>query len=108
MNPITRTLMVLFSWLCLSMIIAFFLIPDISETPLVFIVDALIVAPLIVVLSFTIDILIHKKWIRNHKMTIIIIYVLFLAYVILNFKWIVIVIEDLIMGTSDYIQVFHQ
>ena len=46
MNPITRTLMVLFSWLCLSMIIAFFLIPDISETPLVFIVDALIVAPL--------------------------------------------------------------
>jgi len=90
------------------MIIAFFLIPDISETPLVFIVDALIVAPLIVVLSFTIDILIHKKWIRNHKMTIIIIYVLFLAYVILNFKWIVIVIEDLIMGTSDYIQVFRQ
>lgn len=90
------------------MIIAFFLIPDISETPLVFIVDALIVAPLIVVLSFTIDILIHKKWIRNHKITIIIIYVLFLAYVILNFKWIVIVIEDLIMGTSDYIQVFHQ
>lgn len=90
------------------MIIAFFLIPDISETPLVFIVDALIVAPLIVVLSFTIDILIHKKWIRNHKITIIIIYVLFLAYVILNFKWIVIVIEDLIMGTSDYIQVFRQ
>lgn len=90
------------------MIIAFSLIPDISETPLVFIVDALIVAPLIVVLSFTIDILIHKKWIRNHKITIIIIYVLFLAYVILNFKWIVIVIEDLIMGTSDYIQVFRQ
>ena len=90
------------------MIIAFFLIPDISETPLVFIVDALIVAPLIVVLSFTIDILIHKKWIRNHKITIIIIYVLFLAYVILNFKWIVIVFEDLIMGTSDYIQVFRQ
>lgn len=90
------------------MIIAFFLIPDISETPLVFIVDALIVAPLIVVLSFTIDILIHKKWIRNHKITIIIIYVLFLAYVILNFKWIVIVIEDLIMGTSDYIQAFRQ
>ena len=90
------------------MIIAFFLIPDISETPLVFIVDALIVAPLIVVLSFTIDILIHKKWIRNHKITIVIIYVLFLAYVILNFKWIVIVIEDLIMGTSDYIQVFRQ
>ena len=73
-----------------------------------FIVDALIVAPLIVVLSFTIDILIHKKWIRNHKITIIIIYVLFLAYVILNFKWIVIVFEDLIMGTSDYIQVFRQ
>ena len=90
------------------MIIAFFLIPDISETPLVFIVDALIVAPLIVVLSFTIDILIHKKWIRNHIITIIIIYVLFLAYVILNFKWIVIVIEDLIMGSSDYIQVFRQ
>ena len=73
-----------------------------------FIVDALIVAPLIVVLSFTIDILIHKKWIRNHKITIIIIYVLFLAYVILNFKWIVIVIEDLVMGTSDYIEVFRQ
>lgn len=90
------------------MIIAFFLIPDISETPLVFIVDALIVAPLIVVLSFTIDILIHKKWIPNHKMTIVIIYVLFLAYVILNFKWIVIVLEDLIMGTSDYIQVFRE
>ncbi|MEG1794490.1 MAG: hypothetical protein RR257_05655, partial [Rikenellaceae bacterium] len=81
-----------------SLIIAFFVIPDVSELPFEFIITALYIAPLVIGVSFSIDLLVsNRKWVTQYKaLQVIIIYSFILGYLILNFKWVVVALEAII------------
>lgn len=96
MNPINRVLIVLCGCLCVTILIAF-TIPGVSEMPFLFIVESVEIVPLVVVISFTLDIMIFsREWMIENKLKVLMVYIVIIAYVFINYKWIIIAFNNII------------
>ena len=76
----------MFAWLGINIFIALFIISDISELPLEWIIGAIYITPLIIAVSFTTDLIIfNRKWVIINKFKVLAVYALIVFYIILIF-----------------------
>ena len=98
MNPISRIFTALLSWFCLAIVIVIFIMPYDSGASIILYFSAAYIAPLVVSISFSIDLFVsRKKWKPRHKiLKISIVYSLILVYIILHFESIVYAFTNII------------